>query len=88
MKLTSALAIISFAFTASAAAVDGGHAALSQLFQRDISPRDDPCLTPCYERTGNYCPSPGGCGLQWYVYNVLSVSQRGFLSSEANHDTL
>jgi hypothetical protein len=52
------------AISVNAAAVDS-NAHLAQIFQRDLTPRDDPCLTPCYEKTGSYCPSPGGCALQW-----------------------
>ncbi|CAI4213982.1 unnamed protein product [Parascedosporium putredinis] len=67
MKISAILAIASFAIVTNAVAIDGNDGAMAKLFQRDIAPRDDPCLTPCMDKTSHYCPHPGGCGLQCWI---------------------
>lgn len=71
MKISAILALVSFAIVTNAVAIDGHDAAMAKLFQRDIAPRDDPCMTPCMDKTSHYCPHPGGCGLQWYVMPTI-----------------
>jgi hypothetical protein len=69
MKFTTTLLTLALsALSVNAVAIDSAeHSLNAKIFRREITARDDPCLTPCYEKTGSYCPSPSGCGLQWYV---------------------